>query len=205
MLQGARDLTPSHIRKVVASDFARTLLGSISLTRLFYHVGVLHPQIRGIGLRWLRDRKVVEDYRILHGSEETDEYRLSPIRATIERGTPLQRRLDRPVLGSRAQGAFGRASPAHDRPARGSHATLWQRRGCADSGRSRDDDVAAVDPYCVIFLITATGQFWPAQRGRSHLISARNKLLFFQRRYRTAARAASDPTVRINAGPSSRS
>src|SRR6202043_2111315 len=31
MLQGARDLTPSHIRKVVASDFARTLLGSISL------------------------------------------------------------------------------------------------------------------------------------------------------------------------------
>ena len=41
MLQGARDLTPSHIRKVVASDFARTLLGSISLTRLFYHVGHL--------------------------------------------------------------------------------------------------------------------------------------------------------------------
>src|ERR1700730_2880673 len=65
MLQGARDLTPSHIRKVVASDFARTLLGSISLTRLFYHVGVLHPQIRGIGLRWLRDRKVVELDRIL--------------------------------------------------------------------------------------------------------------------------------------------
>ena len=65
--------------------------------RATYHVGVLHPQIRGIGLRWLRDRKVVEDYRILHGSEETDEYRLSPIRATIERGTPFRRRLDRPV------------------------------------------------------------------------------------------------------------
>jgi hypothetical protein len=30
-----------------------------------------------------------------------------------------------------------------------------------------------------------------AQRGRSHLISARNKLLFFQRRYRTAARERS--------------
>src|ERR1700730_6803577 len=81
----------------------------------------------GIGLRWLRDRKVFEDYHILHGSEETDEYRLSPIRATIERGTPLQRRLDRPVLGSRAQGVFGRASPAHDRPAKGSHATLCSR------------------------------------------------------------------------------
>src|SRR6201984_2134212 len=47
-------------------------------------------------LRWLRARKVVEDYRILHGSEETDEYRLSPIRATIERGTPFRHRLHRP-------------------------------------------------------------------------------------------------------------
>src|ERR1700730_12277708 len=94
----------------------------------------------GIGLRWLRDRKVVEDYRILHGLEETDEYRLSPIRATIERGTPFRRRLDRPVLGSRAQGVFGRASPAHDRPARGSHATLcWRgyRGHAAPDHRSR--------------------------------------------------------------------
>jgi hypothetical protein len=93
----------------------------------------------GIGLRWLRDRKVVEDYHILHGSEETDEYRLSPIRATIERGTPLQRRLDRPVLGSRAQGVFGRASPAHDRPAKGSHATppLPLRRVAQNSAQRR--------------------------------------------------------------------
>jgi hypothetical protein len=52
----------------------------VPLWRATYHVGVLHPQIRGIGLSWLRDRKVVEDYRILHGSEETDEYRLSPPR-----------------------------------------------------------------------------------------------------------------------------
>jgi adenylate cyclase len=75
----------------------RLLGDDVPLWRATYHVGVLHPQIRGIGLRWLRDRKVVEDYRILHGSEETDEYRLSPIRATIERGTPFRRRLDRPV------------------------------------------------------------------------------------------------------------
>ena len=46
----------------------------------------MHPQIRGIGVRWLRDRKIVEQYSILHGSEETDEYRLSPIRGTVERG-----------------------------------------------------------------------------------------------------------------------
>src|SRR6202022_709603 len=66
MLQGARDLTPSHIRKVVVSAFARTLLGSISLTRLFYHVGhrpalVARPQGRR-GLphpaRLGRDRRI---------------------------------------------------------------------------------------------------------------------------------------------------
>jgi adenylate cyclase len=67
------------------------------LWRATYHVGVLHPQIRGIGVRWLRDRKIVEQYSILHGSDDTDEYRLSPIRATIERGTPFRRRLDQPA------------------------------------------------------------------------------------------------------------
>jgi hypothetical protein len=43
MLQGARDLTPSHIRKVVASDFARTLLASISLTPDFSGHGRIGP------------------------------------------------------------------------------------------------------------------------------------------------------------------
>jgi adenylate cyclase len=75
----------------------RLLGDNVLLWRAAFHIGVLHPQIRGIGVRWLRDRKIVEEYRILHGSEETDEYRLSPIRATIERGTPFRRRLDRPV------------------------------------------------------------------------------------------------------------
>jgi adenylate cyclase len=69
----------------------------VPLWRATFHTGVLHPQIRGIGVRWLRDRKIVEEYRILHGSEETDEYRLSPIRATIERGTPFRRCLEQPV------------------------------------------------------------------------------------------------------------
>jgi adenylate cyclase len=75
----------------------RLLGDGVPLWRAAYHVGVLHPQIRGIGARWLRDRRIVEEYSILHGSEETDEYRLSPIRATIERGTPFRRRLDQPV------------------------------------------------------------------------------------------------------------
>jgi adenylate cyclase len=70
---------------------------NLPLWRASLHIGTLHPQIRGVGARWWRDRKVIEDYRILHGSEDTDEYKLSPIRRTIERGTPMRRRLDGPV------------------------------------------------------------------------------------------------------------
>ena len=75
----------------------RLIGDGVPLWRAGLHVQTLHPQIRGVGARWWRDRKVIEDYRILHGSEETDEYRLSPIRKTIERGTPMRRRLDGPV------------------------------------------------------------------------------------------------------------
>jgi adenylate cyclase len=69
----------------------------VPLWRANLQIGMLHPQIRGIGARWWRERKVIEDYRILHGSEETDEYQLSPIRMTTERGTPTRRRLDGPI------------------------------------------------------------------------------------------------------------
>jgi adenylate cyclase len=75
----------------------RLLGDGVPLWRASLHVGTLHPQIRGVGARWWRDRKVIEDYRVLHGSEDTDEYRLSPIRKTTERGTPMRQRLDAPV------------------------------------------------------------------------------------------------------------
>src|SRR6266446_8775878 len=65
----------------------------IPLWRATLYMGTLHPLIRGVGARWLREHKVVEEFRILHGSDDTGEYLLSPIRATIERGTPLRRRL----------------------------------------------------------------------------------------------------------------
>ena len=76
----------------------RLLGDGVPLWRASLHIGTLHPQIRGVGARWWRDRKVIEDYRILHGSEATDEYRLSPIRMTVERGAPRRRRLDGPIL-----------------------------------------------------------------------------------------------------------
>jgi len=65
----------------------------LPLWRATLHMGTLHPQIRSIGARWLRELKLIEEYRILRGSEETDEYLRSPIRATTERGTPFRRRL----------------------------------------------------------------------------------------------------------------
>jgi len=75
----------------------RLVGNNVPLSRAALHIGVLHPQIRGIGVRWSRDRNIVEEYHILHGSEATEEFRLSPIRNTIERGTPFRHRLDRPV------------------------------------------------------------------------------------------------------------
>jgi adenylate cyclase len=65
----------------------------IPLWRASLHIGTLHPQIRGFGARWWRDRKITEEYRVLHGSQATEEYLKSPIRATIERGVKFRRRL----------------------------------------------------------------------------------------------------------------
>jgi adenylate cyclase len=73
----------------------RLLGDDIPLWRANLHIGTLHPQIRGVGLRWWRERNVIEEYRILHGSELTDEYLHSPIRVAIERGTPFRHRLDK--------------------------------------------------------------------------------------------------------------
>jgi adenylate cyclase len=69
----------------------------VPLWRATLYADTLHPLIRGIGARWLRHRKIVEDFRILHGSGVTDEYLRSPIRATIERGTSFRRHLDAEV------------------------------------------------------------------------------------------------------------
>lgn len=90
----------------------RLLGAGIPLWRASLHIGTLHPQIRGFGARWWRERKLTERYRILHGSEATEEYALSPIRTTIERGTPFRRRLTADVpeypLLSKVREAGGR-------------------------------------------------------------------------------------------------
>ena len=85
-----------HIESIVEmfDELCWRLVGDgLPLWRATLHMGTLHPQIRSLGARWLRPFKIIEEYRILNGSEATDEYLLSPIRATTERGTPFRRRL----------------------------------------------------------------------------------------------------------------
>jgi adenylate cyclase len=86
----------AHIASIVEmfDELCWRLVGDgLPLFRATLHMGTLHPQIQTIGARWLRPLNIIEEYRILRGSEATDEYRLSPIRATTEGGTPFRRRL----------------------------------------------------------------------------------------------------------------
>jgi adenylate cyclase len=65
----------------------------VPLCRAALNINPLHPLTQATGTRWLRGPKLIEVYRILPGSGATDEYLRSPIRATVERGTPFRRRL----------------------------------------------------------------------------------------------------------------
>jgi adenylate cyclase len=71
----------------------RLLGDGVPVWRATLYIGTLHPLIRGVGARWLRELKVIEEFRVLHGWDATDEYLRSPIRAAIERGTPFRRHL----------------------------------------------------------------------------------------------------------------
>ena len=64
------------------------------LWRVTIYAATLHPQIRGFGWRWWRDRHVSEEVRVAQGTELSEEYRASPLRAAIEDGIVLRRRLD---------------------------------------------------------------------------------------------------------------
>jgi adenylate cyclase len=82
----------SHVE--LFDELCWRLLGNgVPLWRATLYMGTLHPLIRGIGARWLRELKVIEEFHTLYGADATDEYLQSPIRATIEDGTPFRRRL----------------------------------------------------------------------------------------------------------------
>jgi adenylate cyclase len=126
----------------------RVLGGGVPLWRATLYAGTLHPLIRGLGGRWLRDLKVVEEFRILHGSERTEEYLLSPIRPAIERGTPFRRRLledtpEYPLLTKlRKAGGTDYFALALNRTSRGFPVVTWATD--RPSGFS-DGDIAALE------------------------------------------------------------
>ncbi|MBV8089448.1 MAG: adenylate/guanylate cyclase domain-containing protein [Alphaproteobacteria bacterium] len=137
----------SHVELI--DELCWRLLGDgVPLWRATLYAGTLHPLIRGVGARWLRDQNVIEDFRILHGSGETDEYLRSPIRATIERGTPFRRRLDAeipeyPLLEKlRKAGATDYFALALNHTFRGFPVATWATdRPCGFS----DADIAALE------------------------------------------------------------
>jgi adenylate cyclase len=75
---------------------ARLLEAGVPLWRVSIFVATLHPQYRAFGWRWRRDLRASDEVRIAQGVEQTDEYRLSPLRTTIEQGTVRRFRLDHP-------------------------------------------------------------------------------------------------------------
>jgi adenylate cyclase len=86
----------SHIESIVEmfDELCWRLVGDgLPLWRATLHMGTLHPLTRSAGARWLRKPKLIEEYRVVQGTEAADEYLRSPIRATTERGTPFRRRL----------------------------------------------------------------------------------------------------------------
>jgi adenylate cyclase len=62
----------------------RLVADRLPLLRATLHMGTLHPLTRSTGIRWLREPKIIEEYRVLQGQEATDEYLRSPIRVTTE-------------------------------------------------------------------------------------------------------------------------
>jgi adenylate cyclase len=65
----------------------------VPLRRVALYAATLHPQVRGIGWHWSRDRGEAEEVRLAQGVDLTQEFLESPLRDTIEDGTVLRRRL----------------------------------------------------------------------------------------------------------------
>ncbi len=71
----------------------RTVATGPPLWRVTLHTATLHPQIRGLGCRWWRDRGVTEEFTIALGAEESAEFLASPIRGSVLGGEVARFRL----------------------------------------------------------------------------------------------------------------
>jgi adenylate cyclase len=80
---------------VLFDELCWRLVGEgIPLWRSNLSIGMLHPQIMGLGFRWWRDRALTQEFRIKHGMTERSDYLDSPMRPAIEQGLTVRYRLD---------------------------------------------------------------------------------------------------------------
>lgn len=64
----------------------RLVGAGVKLSRATLHVGTLHPQFLGFGVRWQRQPNRVERIKVHHGVRETEDFRTSPIKRVILEG-----------------------------------------------------------------------------------------------------------------------
>jgi adenylate cyclase len=80
---------------VLFDELCWRLLGQgIPLWRSNLSIGMLHPQMMGLGFRWWRDRALTQEFRIKHGMTQRSDYLDSPMRPSIEQGVTVRYRLD---------------------------------------------------------------------------------------------------------------
>lgn len=91
-------LTEGHGAATTAElvdKLAWRLIGAgVPLSRATLSMGTLHPQLLGFGLRWWRDRELLEEVQFEHGMSETADYLDSPMRPAMERGETARYRLE---------------------------------------------------------------------------------------------------------------
>ena len=84
LMTEARDI---HGTPALLDAFCRQLLAiGLPLWRVNWQIVMLHPQLRGTTLIWYHDQPEVVVLERPHGSEFTDDYLLSPVKAVIEDG-----------------------------------------------------------------------------------------------------------------------
>ena len=96
ILTQGRTLPATHFMHQLCQRLAAR---GLPLWRASLYAGTLHPQTRGLGWHWTRDRPLAEEVSIAQGVERTATYRDSPLRGAIEKGVAFRERLEGTTSG----------------------------------------------------------------------------------------------------------
>jgi adenylate cyclase len=72
----------------------RLVGAGVPLWRATLSIATLHPQLSGFGVRWWRDRALVEEVQVAHAVSATPDYLDSPMRPAMEHGVQVRYRLE---------------------------------------------------------------------------------------------------------------